>query len=186
VIAGISRIFFNSKPFSLFSSSFTKRETYDFSQSGLTVIEAVFPEVLIGEEAGIYNGTLPKLENHFVLPPNFEYWHKTNSLNYRVLPDFVPWHKATSKENISIVFPEPSARIIIPVELDGTPGAMVAQAAARSAETIIYWDLDGNYLGLTEKRHEIVINPNPGAHVLTITDNNGNMLRRTFEILEHE
>ena len=143
-------------------------------------------EDLIGEEAGIYNGTLPKLENHFVLPPNLEYWYKTNSLNYRVLPDFVPWHKATSKENISIVFPEPSARIIIPVELDGTPGAMVAQAAARSAETIIYWDLDGNYLGLTEKRHEIVINPNPGAHVLTITDNNGNMLRRTFEILEHE
>ena len=63
---------------------------------------------------------------------------------------------------------------------------MVAQAAARSSDTIIYWDLDGNYLGLTDKRHEIVINPEPGSHILTITDNHGNMLRRKFDILEHE
>lgn len=143
-------------------------------------------EDLTGEKAGKYNGTIPKLENHFVLPPNLEYWYKNNSLNYRVLPDFVPWHQASSKENISIVFPEPSARIIIPIELDGSPGAMVAQAAARSAETIIYWDLDGNYLGLTDKRHEIIINPKPGPHILTITDNHGNIIRRKFEILEHE
>ena len=140
----------------------------------------------MGDKAGKYNGTVPKLENHFVLPPNLEYWYKTNSLNYRVLPDFVPWHEASSKESISIVFPEPSARIIIPVEIDGTPGAMVAQAAARSAETTIFWDLDGNYLGLTDKRHEIVINPKAGSHTLTITDNHGNIIRRKFEILEHE
>lgn len=143
-------------------------------------------EDLTGVKAGKYNGTIPKLENHFVLPPNLEYWYKNNSLNYRVLPDFVPWHQASSKENLSIVFPEPSARIIIPIELDGSPGAMVAQAAARSAETIIYWDLDGNYLGLTDKRHEIIINPKPGPHILTITDNHGNIIRRKFEILEHE
>ena len=143
-------------------------------------------EDLTGEKAGLYNGTLPKLENHFVLPPNLEYWYKNTSLSYRLLPDFVPWHQASSKENISIVFPEASARIIIPIELDGSPGAMVAQAAARSSETIIYWDLDGNYLGLTDKRHEIVINPAPGTHLLTITDNHGNMIRRKFEILEHE
>jgi penicillin-binding protein 1C len=58
------------------------------------------------------------------------------------------------------------------------------QAAARSSETVIYWDIDGQYIGLTEKKHELSLNLEAGKHILTITDNNGNILRRSFEVLE--
>ena len=58
------------------------------------------------------------------------------------------------------------------------------QAAARSSETIIYWDIDGQYLGLTDKKHELSLNLEPGKHTLTITDNKGNILRMNFEVLE--
>lgn len=139
---------------------------------------------LTGEQAGKYDGTVPKIEKHFVLPPHLEYWYKNNNLAYETLPEFVPWHTASTKDSFSIVFPQSGTNYIIPVELDGTPGGMVMQVAARSAETIIYWDLDGQYLGLTERVHEMTVNPVPGKHVLTVTDNNGTIQKRFFEILE--
>ena len=58
------------------------------------------------------------------------------------------------------------------------------QAASRSNETILYWDLDGQYLGLTERVHEMTVAPSPGKHTLTVTDNNGTIQKRFFEILE--
>ncbi|MBO4532463.1 MAG: penicillin-binding protein 1C [Treponema sp.] len=141
-------------------------------------------EDLIGQKAGEYNGTSPKIEKCFVLPPNLEYWYKNNNISYRTLPEFVPWHTASTKDNLSIVFPAPDANLIIPVELDGSPGAMVMQVASRSNEASIYWDVDGQFIGVTEGKHEITINPEPGKHILTITDSNGNILRRSFTILE--
>jgi penicillin-binding protein 1C len=61
---------------------------------------------------------------------------------------------------------------------------MVMQAASRSSETILYWDLDGQYLGLTERVHELTVTPAPGKHILTVTDNNGSIIKKNFEILE--
>ena len=44
--------------------------------------------------------------------------------------------------------------------------------------------IDGTYLGFTEKVHELTVSPEPGNHILTVTDSNGNIIRRKFEILE--
>ena len=73
---------------------------------------------------------------------------------------------------------------IIPIQIDGSQGAMVMQAAVRSADTIVYWDLDGTFLGFTEKLHEMQVSPKTGNHILTVTDSKGNILKRKFEILE--
>lgn len=141
-------------------------------------------EDLSGDQAGIYDGCLPKVEKRFVLPPYIEYWYKNSNLSYQSLPDFVPWHTSSSSDSFSIVFPQSGTNYIIPVELDGSPGAMVMQAASRSSETILYWDLDGQYLGLTERVHELTVTPAPGKHILTVTDNNGSIIKKNFEILE--
>ena len=61
---------------------------------------------------------------------------------------------------------------------------MVMQVASRSNEALIYWDVDGQFIGVTEGKHEMTINPEPGKHILTITDSSGNILRRSFTILE--
>lgn len=141
-------------------------------------------EDLSGQKAGIYDGSLPKIEKRFFLPPHLEYWYKNSNLSYQTLPDFVPWHTSAIKDSFSIVFPQSGTNYIIPVEIDGSPGAMVMQAATRSSETILYWDLDGQFLGLTERIHEMTVSPLPGKHILTVTDNNGTIVKRIFEILE--
>ena len=139
---------------------------------------------LTGTQAGIYDGTMPMMESRFVLPPSIEYWYKRANLGYRSLPDFVPWHKAAEVQELSLIFPEAGARLVIPTEIDGTPGSMVMQAATRNPDTTVYWDIDGTYIGCTENRHELAARPRAGQHVLTVTDSRGSRIQRHFTVLD--
>lgn len=139
---------------------------------------------LTGEKAGIYDGTMPQVESRFVLPPSIEYWYKRANLGYRSLPDFVPWHKNAEIQELSLIFPEAGAKIVIPTEIDGSPGSMVMQAATRNPDTVVYWDIDGTYIGCTENRHELAARPRAGQHVLTVTDSHGSRIQRHFTVLD--
>lgn len=139
---------------------------------------------LTGAQAGSYDGTMPLIENRFVLPPAIEYWYKRANLSYRSLPDFVPWHKSAEKQDLSLIFPEEGAHVVIPTEIDGSAGSMVMQAATRNDNTLVYWDIDGTYLGCTERLHEFAARPKPGKHTLTVTDSHGSRIQRHFEVLD--
>lgn len=133
-----------------------------------------------------YEGCLPSTKNYFVLPPTLEYYYTKHNIGYKQLPDFVPWHIHASEDNIDIVFPQPGANIIIPVELDGSKGSVVCEASIRDSSMEIFWDLDGEYKGATTQIHQILISPKPGRHILTITDSIGTVKSRIFYVLEQE
>ncbi len=63
---------------------------------------------------------------------------------------------------------------------------MIMQAAARKDDNIVYWDLDGDFLGTTQNLHEMAASPKTGAHTLTICDSNGTSLTRHFTVLSAE
>ncbi len=130
---------------------------------------------------GTWSGHLPRLERRFVLPPAIERWYVRHDLSYRRLPPFVPWHRGdASTSSLSVVFPEDGARVYIPTELDGEAGSMVAVAAHGESGITLHWDMDGEYLGSTNGRHEIAVSPGPGRHTLTVTDARGNRATRRF------
>lgn len=139
---------------------------------------------LTGGQAGIYDGTMPRIESWFVLPPSIEYWFKRANLGYRSLPEFVPWHKNAEAQELSLIFPEAGAKIVIPTEIDGSSGCMVMQAATRNPDTLVYWDIDGTYIGCTENRHELSAHPRSGNHILTVTDSHGSRIQRHFTVLD--
>ncbi len=139
-------------------------------------------QATVQDMTGSYAGMLPLIKNYFVLPPAVEYWYTRHTLGYTVLPGFVPWHESQEMSELSIVFPDQGAQIILPVELDGTPGAMVMQAAERDESATVYWDIDGTYLGCTTGPHTMAVQPAPGKHVLTVTDTLGTRRVRSFEI----
>jgi penicillin-binding protein 1C len=140
-------------------------------------------QAAVSDMTGEYAGKMPLMKQYFVLPPAVEYWYTKRSLNYHKVPRRIPGHNSTDNGELAIVFPEQGASIVIPVEIDGAPGAMVMQAADRDANTTIYWDIDGQYLGSTTDIHELSATPSPGDHVLTVTDSHGNRRVRTFTIL---
>lgn len=133
---------------------------------------------------GPWSGSLPLVEKRFVLPPAVEYWYSRHSLTYRSLPPWIAGHTGDSaKSELSIVFPEAGARVFIPLEIDGTPGSLVMQAAHRDKAATLYWDIDGEYLGETREYHQMEARPRPGKHILTVTDERGTRATRSFEIL---
>ena len=138
----------------------------------------------MSDMTGEYAGQFPFIQNRFVLPPAVEYYYTRFAANYKKLPPFVAGHQGGASSQLAILFPEQGARIVIPVEIDGSAGAMIMQAAARDIGTVIYWDIDGVYLGSTQGTHTMTVRPKIGTHVLTVTDSLGARRVRTFEVLD--
>lgn len=132
------------------------------------------------------NGELPVMQKRFVLPPNLEHWYTRININYEPLPAFVENHRQSTERDLSIIFPEAGANIIIPIEIDGKEGAMVMQAACRDKNRTIFWDLDGDFLGYTQNFHEMAVTPTTGRHTLTLSDSNGTIVSRTFSVVTDE
>ncbi len=133
---------------------------------------------------GQWQSELPLVRKQFVLPPVIEYWYMRQNLSYKPLPPWIEGHSGdTGKNEMAIIFPESGARVFIPVEIDGTPGSLILEAAHRNRSETVYWDIDGEFLGETRNYHQIGVRPKPGKHVLTITDTRGSRQTRAFEIL---
>ena len=127
-----------------------------------------------------YKNTELIKEKYFVLPTWLERWYVKQDVSYLKLPSFVPWHKGTDTKSFEIVFPEENAIIIIPIEITGKQGAVVFEAAAKKSNSILYWDIDGEFIGQTQYIHSKEVSPPSGKHTLTITDNTGTIQRRNF------
>lgn len=75
-----------------------------------------------------------------------------------------------------------NARIVLPKQMDGSPGYMTAELAHGNPTTTIFWHLDNTYLTQTQDFHKISLQPTPGKHSLTAVDSAGNTVTTTFYI----
>ena len=82
-----------------------------------------------------------------------------------------------------MLFPERGARLLLPVDLDGSLGKAVVEVAHRDPRTRVHWDLDGMYLGATMGDHRMALAPEEGRHVLTFTDNAGRSVHHPFHVV---
>ncbi|HVV55485.1 MAG TPA: penicillin-binding protein 1C, partial [Mucilaginibacter sp.] len=123
-------------------------------------------------------------KNWFVLPPSMEYYYKTKNYQYHVLPPFRPDCALTQRGNpMELIYPKNGAKVYVPLELDGSRGRMICNAAHRQRGVKIFWHLDDQYVGETTDFHQMALNPAVGKHTLTLVDANGNTVQVHFEIL---
>ena len=121
----------------------------------------------------------------FVLPPGQEWYYKSKNPEYRVLPPFKDGCGLSNKNSVmEFIYPKHSTQIYVPLELDGKTGKTVFEVAHRSTDALIYWHLDEDYLGSTKGIHQMALSPEPGKHVVTLVDQNGERLELHFEILQ--
>lgn len=119
----------------------------------------------------------------FVLPAPVVPFYVASHLGYRPPPPLHPLIAAWSSDSLIITVPTPSGKLIVPVELDGTPGRFLAQAYHSDPNAVVYWSLDGEFLGQTTGHHELALRPPFGKHRLTAVDEQGRTAVRTFEVL---
>lgn len=121
----------------------------------------------------------------FVLPPTQEYYYKKRNPNYKTVPSFREDCRMKKTEKLmSFIYPQQYAKIFIPTELNDEKGEVVFEATHKKKKTVLFWHLDDEYLGATNLIHQMALQPSVGKHNLTLVDEEGNFLSRTFEIVD--
>ena len=124
-------------------------------------------------------------QSWFVLPPGQEWYYKSKNPEYRVLPPYRTDCGVTNKSAaMEFIYPKRSMKIYVPVELDGKTGKTIFEVAHRSADAVIYWHLDEDYLGSTKGIHQMALSPDAGKHLITLVDQQGERLELYFEIMQ--
>ncbi len=122
----------------------------------------------------------------FVLPPAEEFYFRRVHAEYRPLPamraDCVAT-RAFGRPALALLYPDANARVLIPRELDGQRGRTVFEAVHRRREATIYWHLDDRYLGETHTFHQQSLDIDPGEHILTVVDDEGERVARRFQVI---
>ena len=124
----------------------------------------------------------------FVLPPAMEYYYKSKSYSYKALPPFRENcnNEAGNRGVMELIYPKNNAKIYVPIELNGERGQVIFNAAHRKSGEKIFWHLDNQFIGSTRDIHQIAFNADPGKHLITLVDQEGNRLQQVFTILNKE
>ena len=118
----------------------------------------------------------------FTLPPVWEWYYRQHHPEYSPLPPFKPGCGEDALQPMQFIYPPMNARIVLPKQMDGSPGYMTAELAHGNPATTIFWHLDNTYLTQTQDFHKISLQPTPGKHSLTAVDSAGNTVTTTFYI----
>ena len=124
--------------------------------------------------------------NWFVLSPIQEYYFKSKNVSYRSLPPFrKDCENPSALASMDLIYPKPNAKIFVPRELNSQQGSTVFEVAHRNPTINVYWHLDGDFVGTTRRSHKIELSPSAGRHVITLIDENGETIKRSFSILSN-
>lgn len=125
-------------------------------------------------------------EAYFVLPPSQEVYYIKRYPNYKALPPYrvdCQENLENARRSMALLYPTTELKIYVPKNLDENRSRTVFEAAHSNSEAIVYWHLDGDYIGSTKKQHVMELNPPVGRHLITLVDEFGETLQRAFEIL---
>jgi penicillin-binding protein 1C len=120
----------------------------------------------------------------FILPPAISAYYRLRDPYYRPVPPLMAGCSDDRQRPMQFIYPAGDKKILIPKGQDGRPGEVVFEAAHQIPSTIIYWNLDDEYLGFTRDIHKMSLQPSAGKHIITLVDENGNRLVTEIEVVD--
>jgi penicillin-binding protein 1C len=86
---------------------------------------------------------------------------------------------------MDLIYPKPNSKIFIPRDLNGLSTQVVFELAHSDPGAVVYWHLDGSFIGTTQGKHNMPLNPPYGEHLLTIVDENGESINHSFSVISY-
>jgi len=123
-----------------------------------------------------------KPKNWFMLPPVMEYYYTLKHPKYKVLPSFKSGCLKDGEQKMQFIFPRKNESILLPKNFKEETNSVIFKLAHRNPETTVYWYVDKTFVKATKTFHEISITPQPGEHLLTVTDQEGNSISQKIEV----
>ncbi len=127
-----------------------------------------------------------KTVSWFVLPPVQEYYFKTKNPMYKSLPPYKLGCEPEIEKSMEMIYPKAGTVIYIPYELSGEQGKTIFEIAHRQPSNSVFWHLDGALIGTTRDIHQLGLNPSKGKHMLSLSDNTGEILNIPFEVVSEK
>ncbi|MCU0383922.1 MAG: penicillin-binding protein 1C [Cyclobacteriaceae bacterium] len=122
-------------------------------------------------------------KSYFVLPPVQAYYYNRKSSFNATLPAWFPGCVFDQHlQDIDMVYPKNKTKVFLPRDLSGKLSELIMEAAHLKPDAILYWHMDGEYLGKTQSTHKMPIQPVQGKHKLSLVDELGQNLEVEFEI----
>jgi penicillin-binding protein 1C len=120
-----------------------------------------------------------------MLPPQVAAHYKRRNPLYQPPPPLASICRMGENEvkPLSIVYPYENSQIHLPRTAEGKEGYAIFEAAHYRDSSVIYWHLDAMYLGSTQHFHKMKVKTQPGKHVLTLEDEWGNMVKKSFVVV---
>ncbi|MBN2616575.1 MAG: penicillin-binding protein 1C [Bacteroidales bacterium] len=121
----------------------------------------------------------------FVLPPVQEWYYRKAHPSYKMLPPYKPGCAPTDAQQVmSFVYPRPGTKVFVPRGPDGHREKVVFEIHHQNPDLKLYWNLDRQYIGMTQHDHKLAFIPDKGKHTLTVVDQNGNSRTLRFEVVD--
>lgn len=164
----------------------------EVQQGGEQTKLCTYHKLITLDESGMYRVNSNCYEVHkmkqqswFVVPPLQEYYFKQKSLFYKSLP---PYLQGCSPENIinqiGIIYPRQDFKIYVPIDETEKKSKCIFKATHKNSNATLFWHLDGEYIGSTQKFHEMASLPAVGNHTLLVTDEAGESAQVKFTLIE--
>lgn len=122
-------------------------------------------------------------QSWFVLPPAMEWYYRRQNSDYQILPPYAPGCLDESSDNMEIIYPQSGTSIFIPKEVEGLEGFSIFEVVHRNPTAEVYWYMDNQLIGTTQRNHQMKIKALPGDHQLTVLDNSGEIKKLHFSIV---
>ncbi len=120
----------------------------------------------------------------FIASPAQEYFYKQHNIFYRTVPNYLEaCQNELNYRQLDIIYPREGFKVYIPVGESGKQTNCVLKATHKNSNATLFWHLDGNYVGSTQKFHQLSLLPTIGHHTLVITDMEGESSSCKFEVI---
>ena len=173
------------------SSLCTQIDTIYIPRSGISTPVCPYHQLVHLSEDGRYRvnsscESVSKMKNSswFILPPAQAYYYRNYHIDYQPLPPLKPGCEEEQSRQMAILYPEHHSVLYLPKGFSHTPEKIVLRATHIRADATIFWHLDDVYIGETQQQHQLACFIEPGNHILTLIDDNGNRRSILFEVKE--
>ncbi|RED95307.1 penicillin-binding protein 1C [Marinoscillum furvescens] len=108
-------------------------------------------------------------------PPDVNYYLRKNG----GLASYTPPHnpKCPTRQAgslLKILYPSQNSNIFVPQDFDGTKQAVIGRVAHQHVSKKLYWYMDNELIGKTERSPTLPLQLTKGSHILSVTDTEGN------------
>lgn len=121
----------------------------------------------------------------FILPPTMQWYYSQNGGNFPPPPPWNPLCEASAMDvkTMMWIYPRTDEVVMRTRDFSGQLGGVVLEMGHQRLHSTCYWFADQQYLGKTEPPHQFQVHLEPGEHLLTVTDDQGESLSTTIRVV---